>query len=244
MRILLVDDEKLARARLREMLAGIGGHSVVGEATNGSEAIEKTTQLKPDALLMDIRMPVMDGLEAAMHLAKMDQPPAVIFTTAYDQHAVEAFEVNAVDYLLKPVRQDRLASALEKVKPMKPAQLRDVSRAHGEHPRRSHISVHMRGQITLIPVPEIVYFMADSKYVTVRTAREQHLIEESLVNLEQEFDGDFLRVHRNALIAVNQVRGLEKQASGHWAVLLKSVDDKVPVSRRHTPAVRRWIRRT
>lgn len=244
MKILLVDDEKLARARLRELLANIGGHAVVGEATNGSEAIEKTVQLKPDALLMDIRMPVMDGLEAAMHLMKMDQPPAVIFTTAYDQHAVEAFEVNAVDYLLKPVRQDRLAAALDKVRPMRPAQLRDISRAQGEHARRSHISVHMRGQITLIPVPEIVYFMADSKYVTVRTAREQHLIEESLIALEEEFTGDFLRVHRNALVSTTQVRGLEKQPSGHWVVLLKSVDEKIPVSRRHTPAVRRWIRRT
>ena len=112
MRILIVDDEKLARDRLRELVTDIGGHSVVGEAMNGNEAVEKTSELNPDILLMDIRMPGMDGLEAAMHLMGMEQPPSVIFTTAYDQHALDAFEVNAVDYLLKPIRKDRLASSL------------------------------------------------------------------------------------------------------------------------------------
>ncbi len=243
MRILIVDDEKLARARLRELINKIGEHSVVGEAVNGSEAVEKTMELKPNCLLMDIRMPVVDGLEAAMHLMRMESPPAVIFTTAYDQHALEAFEVNAVDYLLKPIRKDRLAAALDKAKQVTLRQLREISKSQPEPSARTHISVHMRGQINLIPVEEIIYFMADSKYVTVRTANESHLIEDSLVSLEEEFGEQFLRIHRNALVAAQYIRGIEKQPSGRWRVLLKNVDDKLDVSRRHTPAVRRWTRR-
>jgi two-component system response regulator AlgR len=199
--------------------------------------------LKPNCLLMDIRMPVMDGLEAATHLMSMDTPPAVIFTTAYDQHALEAFEVNAVDYLLKPIRKDRLASALQKARRVTLRQLRQLNKAQDEPAARTHISVHMRGQINLIPVQDIIYFMADSKYVTVRTATESHLIEDSLVSLEEEFGERFLRIHRNALVAAPFIRGIEKQPSGRWRVLLKGIDDKLDVSRRHTPAVRRWTRR-
>ncbi len=243
MKILVVDDEKLARARMRELIEKDGEHSIVGEAMNGNEAIEKTMDLKPECVLMDIRMPVMDGLEAAMHLQSLDTPPAVIFTTAYDQHALEAFEVNAVDYLLKPIRKDRLSSALQKAKQVSLKQLRELNRAQGEPSSRTHISVHMRGQITLIPVQDIVYFMADNKYVTVRTVNEQHLVEDSLVSLEEEFADRFLRIHRNALVAVDYIRGIEKQPSGRWRVLLREIDDKLDVSRRHTPEVRRWTRR-
>jgi two-component system response regulator AlgR len=243
MKILVVDDEKLARARMRELIEKEGEHLIVGEAMNGNEAIEKTMELKPECLLMDIRMPVMDGLEAAMHLQSMEIPPAVIFTTAYDQHALEAFEVNAIDYLLKPIRKDRLSAALQKAKQVSTKQLREVSKAQNESSSRSHISVHMRGQITLIPVQDIVYFMADNKYVTVRTTSEQHLIEDSLVSLEEEFSERFLRIHRNALVAVDYIRGIEKQPSGRWRVLLREIDDKLDVSRRHTPEVRRWTRR-
>lgn len=243
MKILVVDDEKLARARMRELIEKEGEHLIVGEAMNGNEAIEKTMDLKPECLLMDIRMPVMDGLEAAMHLQSMDLPPAVIFTTAYDQHALEAFEVNAIDYLLKPIRKDRLSAALQKAKQVSMKQLREVSKAQTEPSFRSHISVHMRGQITLIPVQDIVYFMADNKYVTVRTTTEQHLIEDSLVSLEEEFSERFLRIHRNALVAVDYIRGIEKQPSGRWRVLLREIEDKLDVSRRHTPEVRRWTRR-
>jgi len=243
MRILIADDEKLARARLRELITKIGDHTVIGEAVNGNEAVEKAMELKPSVLLLDIRMPVMDGLEAAMHVMSMDTPPAVIFTTAYDQHALEAFEVNAVDYLLKPIRKDRLATALQKARRTTLRQLRQLNRTQDEPAARTHISVHMRGQISLIPVQDIVYFMADSKYVTVRTPAEQHLIEDSLVSLEEEFGERFLRIHRNALVAAQYIRGIEKQPSGRWCVLLKGIDDKLDVSRRHTPAVRRWTRR-
>jgi two-component system response regulator AlgR len=242
MRILIVDDEKLARDRLRELLNDIGGYNVVGEAMNGNEAIEKTGELNPDLLLMDIRMPGMDGLEAAMHLMGMENPPSVIFTTAYDQHALDAFEVNAVDYLLKPIRKDRLANALVKAKKLTARQMREIAESRDEPKARTHISVHMRGNIRLVPVPEIIYFLADSKYVVIRTSDEEFLIEDSLINLEKEFDNIFLRVHRNALVAKDHVLGVVKSPAGTWQINLKDTDRKLDVSRRHTAAVRRWVR--
>lgn len=242
MRILIVDDEKLARDRLRELLSDIGGYDVIGEAMNGNEAVEKAAELNPDILLMDIRMPGMDGLEAAMHLSGMESPPSVIFTTAYDQHALDAFEVNAVDYLLKPIRKDRLANALGKARKLTAKQLHELNQARPELPTRTHISVHLRGNIRLVPVPEIVYFLADSKYVAVRTAAEEHLIEDSLVNLEREFADKFLRIHRNALVSTTYIKGIEKSPSGTWQVTLKGIDRRLDVSRRHAAAVRRWAR--
>jgi two-component system response regulator AlgR len=244
MRVLIVDDEKLARERLRELLNEIGGHNVVGEAMNGNEAVERSAELNPDVVLMDIRMPGMDGLEAAMHLMGMENPPKVIFTTAYDQHALHAFEVNAVDYLLKPIRKDRLAGALDKAKKLTLQQLKDINEAQESPRARTHISVHLRGNIRLVPVKDVLYFMADSKYVTVRTPAEEHLIEDSLVNLEKEFgERMFLRIHRNALVATDYIKGIEKSSSGNWQVALKGSDKKLDVSRRHAAAVRRWARR-
>ena len=242
MRVLIVDDEKLARDRLRELLNDIGGYTVVGEAMNGSEAVEKTAELNPDVLLMDIRMPGMDGLEAAMHLMGMENPPSVIFTTAYDQHALDAFDVNAVDYLLKPIRKDRLAKALSKAHKLTMKQLAEVNQARPEPTVRTHISVHLRGNIRLVPIPEILYFLADSKYVVVRTPTEEHLIEDSLVNLEEEFGERFLRIHRNALVSTGSIKGIEKSPDGTWQVSLKGLENKLDVSRRHTAQVRRWAR--
>ena len=242
MRVLIVDDEKLARDRLRELLTDIGSYTVVGEGMNGSEAVEKSSELNPDILLMDIRMPGMDGLEAAMHLMGMENPPSVIFTTAYDQHALDAFEVNAVDYLLKPIRKDRLANALTKARKLTMRQLKEVNQAREEAPARTHMSVHMRGNIRLVPLPEIIYFLADSKYVVVRTAAEEHLVEDSLVNLEREFSDRFLRIHRNALVSTTFIKGIEKSPSGTWQVSLKGADKKLDVSRRHAANVRRWAR--
>ena len=244
MRVLIVDDEKLARDRLRELLNEIGGHTVVGEGMNGNEAVEKSAALNPDVVLTDIRMPGMDGLEAAMHLMGMENPPMVIFTTAYDQHALHAFEVNAVDYLLKPIRKDRLAAALDKAKKLTLQQLQEINQAQDSPQARTHISVHLRGNIRLVPVQDILYFMADSKYVTVRTTAEEHLIEDSLVNLEKEFgEKVFLRIHRNALVATEYIKGIEKSTAGNWQVALKGLEKKLDVSRRHAAAVRRWARR-
>jgi two-component system response regulator AlgR len=242
MRVLIVDDEKLARDRLRELLNDIGGYTAVGEAMNGAEAVEKTAELNPDVLLMDIRMPGMDGLEAAMHLMGMENPPAVIFTTAYDQHALDAFDVNAVDYLLKPIRKDRLAKALSKAHKLTMKQVVEINQARSEPASRTHISVHLRGNIRLVPLPEILYFLADSKYVVVRTETEEHLIEDSLVNLEKEFGDRYLRIHRNALVATGAIKGIEKNPTGTWQIRLKGFDKKLDVSRRHTAQVRRWAR--
>ncbi|HEX9627536.1 MAG TPA: LytTR family DNA-binding domain-containing protein [Acidiferrobacterales bacterium] len=243
MRVLIVDDEKLARERLRELLTEIGGHTIVGEAMNGNEAVERTTELNPDVLLMDIRMPGMDGLEAAMHLMGLENPPSVIFTTAYDQHALNAFEVNAVDYLLKPIRKDRLAAALDKAHKLTLKQLKQINEAQDSPNARTHISVHLRGNIRLVPIQDVIYFMADSKYVTVRTPAEEHLIEDSLVNLEKEFgEKMFLRIHRNALVATGFIKGIEKSPAGTWQVSLKNTDKKLDVSRRHAASVRRWAR--
>ncbi|MBE9516557.1 MAG: response regulator transcription factor [Proteobacteria bacterium] len=243
MRILIVDDEKLARDRLRELVNDIGGHTVVGEGVNGNEAVEKAAELNPDILLMDIRMPGMDGLEAAMHLMGMESPPSVIFTTAYDQHALDAFEVNAVDYLLKPIRKDRLANALVKARKLTQKQIQEINEARDEPAVRTHISVHMRGNIRLVPIVEICYFLADSKYVVVRTEEDEHLIEDSLVNLEKEFGDRFLRIHRNALVAREFIKGIEKSPAGTWQVSIKNVDDrKLDVSRRHAASVRKWAR--
>jgi two-component system response regulator AlgR len=242
MRVLIVDDEKLARDRLRELLNDIGGYAVAGEAMNGAEAVEKAAELNPDIVLMDIRMPGMDGLEAAMHMMGMENPPSVVFTTAYDQHALDAFEVNAVDYLLKPIRKDRLANALTKARKLTMKQARDIHEARAEPQARTHISVHLRGNIRLVPVPDIIYFLADSKYVAVRTMAEEHLIEDSLVNLEKEFADRFLRVHRNALAATAYIKGIEKSPAGTWQVAFKGMDKKLDVSRRHTAEVRRWAR--
>jgi two-component system response regulator AlgR len=193
-------------------------------------------------VLMDIRMPGMDGLEAAMHMMGMETPPSVIFTTAYDQHALDAFEVNAVDYLLKPIRKDRLANALTKARKLTIKQAREIHQARAEPQARTHISVHLRGNIRLVPVPDVMFFLADSKYVVVRTAHEEHLIEDSLVNLEKEFGDQFLRVHRNALVATQFIKGIEKSPAGTWQVALKGSDKKLDVSRRHTAGVRRWAR--
>ncbi|GMQ92117.1 MAG: alginate biosynthesis regulator AlgR [Gammaproteobacteria bacterium] len=242
MRVLIVDDEKLARDRLRELLYDIGDYTVIGEAMNGNEAVEKTMELNPDILLMDIRMPGMDGLEAAMHLMGSENPPSVIFTTAYDQHALDAFEVNAVDYLLKPIRKDRLANALGKARKLTLKQLSEVNQAREEMPARTHISVHMRGNIRLVPVQDIIYFLADSKYIVIKTDKEEHLIEDSLISLEKEFDEMFLRIHRNAIVATGFIKGIEKSPSGSWQVVLKDTEKKLDVSRRHTASVRRWAR--
>ncbi len=242
MKILIVDDEKLARERLKHLVSGLLPDPELHEATNGREALFSVNATRPDVVLMDIRMPVMDGLESAMHLSNMENPPSVIFTTAYDQHAVEAFEVSAVDYLLKPIRKERLETALEKISPVSLQQLTTIKSNNQMGGARSHISVQLRGQITVIPISEVVYFMADNKYVRVRTGSERHFIEDSLVSLEQEFEDRFLRIHRNAIVSIAHIRGMEKQASGRWHVRLKDVEEPLEVSRRHTAAVRNWIR--
>ena len=248
MKLLIADDEPLARERLRQLLAEIGECEVVGEAANGYEALLRSHALKPEVALLDIRMPGMDGLEAARHIAALEQPPAVIFTTAYGDHALEAFEAQAVDYLLKPIERSRLEKALARARRFGASQtsgqltarLSAISAAMGDTPVRTHISASLHGSIQVVPVASIRYFQADSKYVTARFPGGQVLIEDSLRGLETEFAGRFLRVHRNALIALDHIQALERSA-GRWQVRMTEVPEPLEVSRRHLSEVRSRI---
>ena len=247
MRIMIVDDEAPARNRLKELLADCADsfpHEVVGEAANGREALDLMSSEPADLLLLDIRMPEMDGIEVARHLLSLPQMPAVIFTTAYDLYAIQAFEVNAVDYLLKPVRGERLLGALQKAqqnRPPAPAQLQKLA----QRPRTC-LSVQERGKIVLIPIGEIVYLKAEQKYVTIRTHEREYLLEESLTNLEQEFTANFIRIHRNCLVAKDSITGFEKVAEEggetRWEVVLKGVEEKLPVSRRQQYMVKEFAK--
>ena len=248
LKILIVDDEAPARNRLREVLADCAAElpvSVSGEAASGREALTWLGQHQADVVLLDIHMPEMNGIELARHMQKLPSPPAVVFSTAFDQHAIAAFEVNAVDYLLKPVRKERLLNALRKARAFAPERLDALSRQP-----RVNLSILERGRIILVPVADIVYLRAEQKYVTVKTRAVEYLSEESLTHLEQEFGERFLRVHRNCLVAKNHVHGFERvkanqeaedTGAGHgWAVLLKGLDEKLPVSRRQQHIVKEF----
>lgn len=242
MKVLVVDDEVPARARLRAMLGDISDCEVCGEAANGHEALQMCASEQPDVLLLDIRMPGMDGLEAAQHLQSLQQPPAIIFTTAYNDYALQAFETHAVDYLLKPVRQERLLEALQHAQRLTQAQAASLRNAEAHSGERQRICANVRGSLRLIPVEEIRYFLADQKYVVVGTADEQLLIEETLKSLEQEFAERFVRIHRNALVARRYIAGLGKADDGHAQVMLDGVEQTLEVSRRHIADVRKLVK--
>lgn len=241
MNVLIVDDEQLARQRLRKMLSAASGYQIIGEAETGEDALRKTQASHPDVILMDIRMPGMDGIEAASYISRMDKPPAIIFTTAFSDHALNAFEAHAIDYLLKPIKQSRLEAALDAAKRMNKAQLSQLLEDEYDNTRQN-ICVKNRGTLELIPIEEIVYFKADQKYVTLRTADQEHLIEESLKTLEEEFSHQFIRIHRNALVAQHLLHGLTKNNDGHACISFKDIDDLLEVSRRHLPFIRKKLR--
>jgi two-component system response regulator AlgR len=241
MNVLIVDDEQLARQRLRHMLSTMD-YKVIGEAETGEQALKQSQLNHPDIVLMDIRMPGMDGLEAASYINRLDNPPAIIFTTAYSDHALSAFENHAVDYLLKPIKQDLLLKALEAAKRVTRAQLSNL-RATTDDGARSKICVKIRGALELVPAEDIIYFKADQKYVTLRTADHEYLIEEALKALETEFANRFLRIHRNALVAVDRINGLAKNKEGHACITFTEVDDLLEVSRRHLPDIRSRLRK-
>jgi len=247
LRVFVADDEAPARERLRELLADIAGElptEVTGEAQNGLEAIERLPSSGAQVLLLDIQMPGMGGLEVARHLAGLAAGPAVVFVTAHDRHAVEAFELNALDYLMKPVRAARLAAALRKAVAAGPPPKQRL--AHAARQPREYLSVVERNRIVLVPLREIVFLRAELKYVTLRTRSAEHLIEEPLVALEAEFAERFVRVHRNCLVARAAVRGFERAAGGeeeaHWNVVLDGVAERLPVSRRQWAAVRALVK--
>jgi len=239
MKVLVVDDEPLARERLAALLAGIADVAVVGSAGNGREAIEAAARTAADVVLLDIRMPVMDGLEAAHHLAAFDAPPAIVFCTAYGDHALAAFDAHAVDYLLKPVREERLGAALDKARRWtRPGDaLRGVPRE-----RRSHLCVRVRGDLRLVPVADIHYLLAEDKYVVVHHAGGEVLVEESLKALEDEFAERFVRIHRNCLVARARLAGLHRAADGRFLVKVAGHAVELEVSRRNLPALRATLR--
>ncbi|MBS0367335.1 MAG: response regulator transcription factor [Proteobacteria bacterium] len=230
MRVLIVDDEAPARERLRSVLAEIAEVTVAGEASNGAEALSATHDLSPDIVLLDVRMPGMDGLEAARHLQLLEEPPAVIFTTAFDRYAVEAFEAQAVGYLLKPVRTEQLAGAIARAGRLTRAQLQQLAAAGDGH--RSHLASRTRDRLKLIPVEDVQYFLADRKYTTVRHVNGEDLVEDSLRVLESEFGALFVRIHRNALVAVKYLERIERSGDGGWTVRLRGCDTPLTVSRR------------
>ncbi len=245
LRVLIVDDEAPARRRLRDVLADCVDElpvNIVGEADSGLGALDQVQQQPVDAVLLDIRMPGMDGLECAAHLNQLSAPPAIIFSTAYDAYACQAFDLNAVDYLLKPVRADRLVRALSRAHRLNATALDHLREAHPK--ARMHLSVNEKGRIVLIPVVDILYLKAELKYVTVRTAAREFLIEESLTRLESEFGDAFLRIHRNCLVASARIREIGKlpgDDDGHF-LRLDGLDERLMVSRRQYTSLRERVR--
>jgi two-component system response regulator AlgR len=250
LRVFIVDDEPPARKRLRDLLGDCNEQlplEITGEASNGQEALEKLMEIPADVVLLDIRMPQMDGVELAQHLNKMPKPalnpvkwpPVIIFTSAYGDAAIKAFELHAIDYLLKPIRLGRLFDALTRAREAVPVQT-EVLRELLPEPRK-HLSIHERGKIQLVPIEQVLYLRAELKYITVRTADHEYLLEESLTALEKEFALRFVRIHRNCLVAKEAIEGFEKggeEGESGWMVKLKGLDELLAVSRRQQHIVK------
>ena len=241
LRVLVVDDEPLARERLTLLFEDLPDVELAGSAGTGEEALMLAGSLRPDVILLDIRMPGMGGLEAAHHLARLPEPPAVIFTTAYDEHALAAFDAQAAGYLLKPVRLEKLQEALAHARRPTRAQLSRIADGAGGGPR-GRIAVRARDELRLIPVENILYFVAESKYTTLRHTGGEELIEEPLKALEDEFSASFMRVHRKTLVALAHIEGLERDAAGHQVVRLRNGAGTLAVSRRLAAEVVRRLR--
>ncbi|MGC3983080.1 MAG: LytTR family DNA-binding domain-containing protein [Steroidobacteraceae bacterium] len=241
MRVLIVDDEAPARERLKRLLAEIEDCELSGEASNGQEALQFCQQQQPDVLLLDVRMPGLSGIDVAQHLNALDEPPAVIFTTAFDEYALDAFEAEAIGYLLKPVRKEKLARALRHAARISSSRIQQLKQNTNDS-RREHICARLGEQLRLIPLSEIRYFVAEQKYVTVHHSKGTDLIDESLKDLSVEFGDDFVRIHRNALIAERAIAGVERDAEGQYKVQLRDTQETLPISRRHSAAVLRRLR--
>ena len=242
MRAVVADDEPLARERLIDLLGELGSVEVVGQAADGREAIEMVEKLRPDLLLLDIRMPRMDGLEAARHLGFFEHAPAIIFCTAYDEHALAAFDANAVDYLLKPIRLERLRVAIERAGRFNREVLREIERSDSTPRERSHLCARVRGNLVLVPIDDVHYLLAEDKYVVVHHAKGEVLVEEPLKALEDEFGERFVRIHRNCLVARARLSGLTRDAEGRLLAAISGVGAPLEVSRRNLPALRKLIR--
>jgi two-component system response regulator AlgR len=242
MKILIVDDEMLARERLASLLSELDKNFSLSEAEHGVEALRLISEESPELVLLDIRMPVMDGLEVAHHLAGLESPPAIIFTTAYQDYALDAFDAHAVDYLMKPIRKERLLEAIGRAKALNRINVSKLRNNDDSSDNRSHLSTTVQGNLQIIPVEKIHYLKADQKYVTAVWPEGELLIDDSLKSLEQEFTTQFIRIHRNTLVALKYIQGLGKDGDGSPCIKLRGMEIRLPVSRRHASNVRRALK--
>jgi two-component system response regulator AlgR len=241
MNVFIADDEPLARERLAALLEEAGA-TVVGMAANGEDALREIEHLAPDVALLDIRMPVLDGLDLARALQTLARPPAVIFCTAYDEYAVRAFELHAVDYLMKPVRAERLKDALARARQLAPPALAKMAGTLAPQRQRSHICARVRGNLVLVPIGDVLYLLAEDKYVVVHHTKGQVLIEDALKSLEEEFGDRFVRIHRNCLVARERIIGLTRAPDGRIFAQITGSGDQLEVSRRNLPSLRKLAR--
>lgn len=238
MHILVVDDENLARQRLIRLLNDIDSCEVIGEAASGDEALSAIDLLDPDLVFLDISMPGKDGMAAAKQIAEMEDPPAIIFCTAYDEYALQAFEVEAVGYIVKPVQKEHLEQAVEKVKKLNKVQRTVLLQEELGESVRHNITAKSRKGVELIPLRDVYCFVADQKYVTVVHKNGETLIDETLKELETEFTEVFVRVHRNALVSKQHILGIEKDKTGRYEIKLKESEFRPMVSRRHLTEIK------
>jgi two-component system, LytTR family, response regulator AlgR len=251
-KVLIADDEPIARERLRALIAEHADMELVAEAGDGHEALRACNEHAPDVVLLDISMPGMDGLEVARQLAELEPRPAVVFCTAYDEHALSAYEAAAVDYLVKPIRRERLAAALDRARTFiagrsqrMDGEANGVTNGGGAQTaekRRTQLCARLRGSLRLIPIEDIRYLHAEEKYVVVHHARGEDLIEESLKSLETEFAEQFVRIHRNCLVAREELTELRRSSDGRIEAVLKHGDKPLDVSRRCVPQLREFIK--
>ena len=234
-KVLIVDDESLARIRMQRLLAKNLDVEVVGEAKNGIEAVQMAQQYLPDILLMDVRMPEMDGLDAARQIATMSPPPAVIFCTAFEDFALRAFDAKVFAYLLKPIKAAELDAALLRAATNTRAQLNGAARSN-----RRHLCSRTHNGLELVAVEQIRLLQADQKYVTAYTAEGEAVLSDTLKDIEEEFSQLFIRVHRSALVARDAIEGLT-YAEGHLAVKLRDITIQPIVSRRLEPKLRQLV---
>lgn len=239
MQVLIVDDEKLARARLIGLLKELDDDSLILEAEHGLAALQQVNQHMPDIVLLDIRMPLMDGMEVAHHLNRLESPPAIIFTTAYSDYALAAFDINAVAYLLKPIRKERLQQALNRAKQINRTMLDNI---RNDIKPRTHLSMSAPGGLKIIAVEKVCFFKASQKYVTVAWDEGELLVDDSLKSLEQEFDPKFMRIHRNTLVACRHIQGLIKNNTEGLCIKLYGIDSLLPISRRHSSHVKKVLK--
>jgi two-component system response regulator AlgR len=239
-KILVVDDEALARERLLRILRSLQPGAQCTEAASGQEALQLVESVGSDLVLLDIRMPGMDGIEVATHLDTLENPPAIVFCTAFDEYALQALQHQAVAYLLKPVREVELARALGAAGRVNRLQLASLRQGQLDSPR-SHVCSQTHRGLETMPVEDVRCFMAEQKYVVARSAERELLLQESLKELEGEFGDRFIRIHRNALVSRPHILGLQKEGDGSWSVELEGLAERAAVSRRHLAAVKQLL---